>query len=1236
MPANSRQPVMQAATPATKAPTAKSKYTNKDGTKTITVPKSSSSTPPAQPSPTTTSSSKGGAPTNMSASPAPGQADSAPTVNKKKQKRRAKLAAKAAAAAEAAEAEDVHAPNGLPSPASTNSAPLPQVPATGSPQSKSRHNHQQPAPANHELSAESNNPEYWDDETESDEEHHLHSYNGGSVSGRIHANGSEVKSKKSKKKKKQKLTSPVNVITNELERRSSGISREKIWNTSSQEERERIKQFWLGLGEDERKSLVKVEKDAVLKKMKEQQKHTCSCTVCGRKRTAIEEELEGLYDAYYEELESFANQPHHHPDGPPMLGNPTRRIDQMAGLVPPRGLPSSYPNHHPSRGRIVEHVDHDEDEEEDDIDEYSDEEDDLEDDEDDEPEPEDLPQDTSHDAQDALSFFNFGQSLTVQGMTSFLCCSSKAKYLEVTILGGILTVADDLLKNDGRKFIEMMEQLAERRMAREEDARDHYAGAYGHSVNGAPIPNSHNHPPPDDEEYDEEDEEEDDYESGEEEYDEEEDTMTEEQRMEEGRRMFQIFAARMFEQRVLTAYKEKVAKERQQKLLEELEDESRAESLRKAKKAKEAQKRKDKAAQKKQALAEEKARKEAEKAAEEAQRLADAQRRQDEAKAKAEEKRRKKELQKKAEEEERLRKEAERQRRAHEVKERQAEQERKAREAKEREKKLKHEQSVKEKEARELKERETRERREKHEKDKREKEQRAAQAKADRDAKEKQKQEEKAAQKAAALAVPVPTAPAKKHQAVSAVPALPHHPPAASPHISVATPVLPKAPTPMKPRSVSQEVTRSMSQASLPGSGPSQSVSPHNQTPLHSSPGQNGSLNKTPSSGPPGLGPHGTPTSPLHSGIKSPPGLSHSPFAGMPPINMHHPLAYHRWAQASASCTTPNFRPPPGSMPLPPPGFGSPMGRGFPIPHAPPGFQHNDSLSGLSHAFSLPTDIPPGQPSPHSRQASASFEPGSLEMRNSPQVQPISRPTPIGRPASIVHGQRPNDRFVFDEEINNHLGSSALLDDSDEPLGEPIPQRRSTTAAPGVRPPFTAAPFPDPIFGSSPLSHGWGGPHLFSPPPGFGSAAGFGSIGSTGWPPNPAFGGPPPGMRPAQPRSVAVRLMLCRACKELENNAADPHGYIGLSALKGHVDSINTSDPISQSELLDMCETEGNNQNGGGTFDIKQDDASGKVSVRFDPNSGSSGPSGSRNVGAPGEIGSPVPGMGSAGLFGGR
>jgi hypothetical protein len=59
----------------------------------------------------------------------------------------------------------------------------------------------------------------------------------------------------------------------------------KIWSTSSTEERERIKEFWLGLGEEERRNLVKVEKEAVLKKMKEQQRHSCACAVCGRKRS---------------------------------------------------------------------------------------------------------------------------------------------------------------------------------------------------------------------------------------------------------------------------------------------------------------------------------------------------------------------------------------------------------------------------------------------------------------------------------------------------------------------------------------------------------------------------------------------------------------------------------------------------------------------------------------------------------------------------------------------------------------------------------------------------------------------------------------------------------------------------------------------------------------------------------------------------------------------------------------
>ena len=65
------------------------------------------------------------------------------------------------------------------------------------------------------------------------------------------------------------------------------VKNNKIWSTSTTEERERIKEFWLGLGEEERRNLVKIEKEAVLKKMKEQQKHSCMCAVCGRKRCVI-------------------------------------------------------------------------------------------------------------------------------------------------------------------------------------------------------------------------------------------------------------------------------------------------------------------------------------------------------------------------------------------------------------------------------------------------------------------------------------------------------------------------------------------------------------------------------------------------------------------------------------------------------------------------------------------------------------------------------------------------------------------------------------------------------------------------------------------------------------------------------------------------------------------------------------------------------------------------------------
>lgn len=191
-------------------------------------------------------------------------------------------------------------------------------------------------------------------------------------------------------------------------RSTPNASKDRIWNTSTAEERERIKEFWLSLGEEDRRSLVKVEKEAVLKKMKEQQKHSCSCTVCGRKRTAIEEELEVLYDAYYEELEQYANnQQILGEDGiimaPPQFHHPMSR-------APPNRHPQML-NGRSSRDRIQEIGEDEEAVEEDD---YSDEEEDDEISED---------EDGEEQAGPSTDFFNFGENLTVQGTPHAHICS---------------------------------------------------------------------------------------------------------------------------------------------------------------------------------------------------------------------------------------------------------------------------------------------------------------------------------------------------------------------------------------------------------------------------------------------------------------------------------------------------------------------------------------------------------------------------------------------------------------------------------------------------------------------------------------------------------------------------------------------------------------------------------------------------------------------------------------------
>lgn len=232
-----------------------------------------------------------------------------------------------------------------------------------------------------------------------------------------HVNGATKKNKKKKKKtepyplpsrhsqyaspRPPPLQAPA-TLTARVQHHNNG---DRIWNTSTQQERERIKEFWLSLKEEERRSLVKVEKEAVLKKMKEQQKHSCSCTVCGRKRTAIEEELEVLYDAYYEELEQYADKDIPWVDllGIPPPSSEMAQYQRSSRLPPDRQMPNNYASPPPRQLEFEGSEDEPEYEEEGySEDEYSDDGDYSDD------EPEELPRGTA-------DFFHFGNSLTVKG-----------------------------------------------------------------------------------------------------------------------------------------------------------------------------------------------------------------------------------------------------------------------------------------------------------------------------------------------------------------------------------------------------------------------------------------------------------------------------------------------------------------------------------------------------------------------------------------------------------------------------------------------------------------------------------------------------------------------------------------------------------------------------------------------------------------------------------------------------
>ncbi len=342
----------------------------------------------------------------------------------------------------------------------------------------------------------------------------------------------------------------------------------------------------------------------------------------------------------------------------------------------------------------------------------------------------------------------------------------------------------------------------------------------------------------------------------------------------------------------------------------------------------------------------------------------------------------------------------------------------------------------------------------------------------------------------------------------------------------------------------------------------------------------------------------------------------------------------------------------PGLMPQMPMYQGPPIGgshRGYGPPNGmpfPPGMNgHRQFPHGPGSHFQAQTPMAPlaqKQPpksQPHSRQQSSSYE---RVTDSATQPTPISRPAPSGQSSDSTPDKKEN-REASDPEVEHlatQLGSKALLDDSDIPLSAGSSDHITAPGAPGSgRAPFSS--FPDGKHDAFQAGN-WG---AFSPNGAFSGPPNWGAPGLTpkqggGWPSHHqpmsnAFGiiggGVHATHRPHASRPVAIRLMVAEACKKLSATpGTSKDGFHPAQFLLRQVEQMKPPhEPlISLNEMLEICDTEGNPQNGGGSFVVRNDNFQGQ-SVKFEPSGGTG------NKKSVGDIGSPMVGHSQLATFGG-
>jgi hypothetical protein len=346
-------------------------------------------------------------------------------------------------------------------------------------------------------------------------------------------------------------------------------------------ERKKILQFWSSLNYAARKKIVRVEKQELLKKIKEKHKHICSCTVCGRKRAVIDREVERLYDQYCTELEYNTTK----------VNKTESTLHNINTNTQPSEPPQPIQQQQFSNDDVppLEHTNEEDFEDIEEEEDFRDVDDNLE----------------------GLMQYNFGRNLYVDQ--------------------GAITITEDWLRQNSADIIDILYRFVQ---------SDSGEGLEMMMMGTSSAQTKHQHRRPlkrdeedeqdenvtydDEEEEEEEDEEEDeeDEEDEEEEEEEEEERHThnevEDNKWRESKKMFRMYAAKLFYEKIVMAYREKLALEMQNILIQEEEEKDRLRKS-KEKKARETKIKKQKKDEEREKKKKEKEKEEADKKREEAE-----------------------------------------------------------------------------------------------------------------------------------------------------------------------------------------------------------------------------------------------------------------------------------------------------------------------------------------------------------------------------------------------------------------------------------------------------------------------------------------------------------------------------------------------------------------------------------------------------------------------------------------